>query len=514
MNENNCKRQPMRHSSTGRFKLSTRTLLASASVVAFALASGGNVLAEPNAPDANASQGPVQHQTQRIAMPSFADVAERVTPAVVNVMVVVDGVGTTVLRGMPNLPNGTPMPESFRHFFQQPGRSGPHQTRGVGSGFLVDANGYIVTNNHVIDEADEVRVTLQDGTKLKAQVVGRDDKTDLALLKIDAGRPLPFVALADAAKPRVGDWVLAVGNPFGLGGSVNAGIVSAQGRDINAGPYDDYIQIDAPINRGNSGGPLFDAQGRVIGVNTAIFSPTGGNVGIGFAIPADTVRDVVASLRSDGRVARGWLGIEIQPITDELAAALRLTETKGALVAGVVPDGPATQVDLQPGDVILGVGGQTVDDYKDLPKLVAAAKAGSQLTLDVVRNGDPRRIVVKIGAMPDDGDVAARSPEPASAPGPRLGLYLTALTPELRDRQGLAADAAGVMIVKVEPDSPAERAGIEPGTLISMVGTQTVTTPQEVVTAVHKAAEEKQGSVLLRIQKDGNPLFIAVPFAA
>jgi serine protease Do len=509
MNDSNRVPQQARPAPAGGFKPSQRTLIAGA--VALALA-GGAVLAQVNSLDTG--PGLSQTQAQAPAMPSFADVAERVSPAVVNVMVVGNGVGSGEVQGLPDLPEGAPRDELFRHFFQQPGPSGPHHTQGVGSGFLVDADGYIVTNNHVIDGADEVRVTLYDGAKFKARVVGRDDKTDVALLKIDAGRPLPYVALNDSAKARVGDWVLAVGNPFGLGGSVNAGIVSAQGRDINSGPYDDYIQIDAPINRGNSGGPLFDAQGRVIGVNTAIYSPTGGNVGIGFAIPADAVRSVVAALRTDGRVARGWLGVEIQPVTDELASALRLKEPTGVLVAGVVPDGPAAHIDLKPGDVILSAGGQTIRDYKELPKLVAATKAGTPLTLEVVRNGEPRQVVAKVGAMPDDSKVADRSPDPTATAGPRLGLYLAPLTPELRREQGLDADATGVFVAKVEPNSPAERAGIEPGTLISMVGAQPVTTPQQVVAAVRKAAEEKQGTVLLRVQKDGNPLFVAVPFAA
>ncbi len=509
MNDSNRARQPVRPAPAGGFKPSPRTLIAGA--VALALA-GGAVLAQVNALDTG--PGRSQAQAQAPAMPSFADVAERVSPAVVNVMVVGDGVGSAEVQGLPELPDGAPMDEFFHHFFRQPGPSGPHHTQGVGSGFLVDADGYIVTNNHVIDGADEVRVTLYDGAKFKARVVGRDDKTDLALLKIDAGRALPYVELAQGAKARVGDWVLAVGNPFGLGGSVNAGIVSAQGRDINSGPYDDYIQIDAPINRGNSGGPLFDAQGRVIGVNTAIYSPTGGNVGIGFAIPADTVRSVVAALRTDGRVERGWLGLEIQPVTDELAAALGLKEASGVLVAGVVPDGPAAHSDLKPGDVIQSAGGQTIKDSKDLPKLVAATKAGTPLTLEVVRNGEPRQIEARVGAMPDDRKLADRSPDPTAAAGPRLGLYLAPLTPELRREQGLDADATGVFVAKVEPNSPADRAGIEPGTLISMVGAQPVTTPQQVVAAVREAAEEKQGTVLLRIQKDGNPLFVAVPFAA
>jgi serine protease Do len=510
MNGSTPARQPARTVRAGMLKISPRTLIAGA--VALALASGGIVLAQVNTPDTGPGQA--QPQTQATIMPSFADVATRVTPAVVNVMVVGERVGSADAQDLPDLPDGTPFDEFFHHFFQQPHTSGPHHTEGLGSGFLVDADGYIVTNNHVVDGADEVRVTLHDGSKYKARVVGRDDKTDLALIKIDAGHALPYVELSQGTKARVGDWVLAVGNPFGLGGSVSAGIVSAEGRDIHSGPYDDYIQVDAPINRGNSGGPLFDAQGHLLGVNTAIYSPTGGSVGIGFAIPADTVRTVVADLRTDGRVDRGWLGVEIQPVTDDLAAALGLKDTSGVLVAGVMPDGPAAQTDLQPGDVIRSAGGQPIKDYKDLPRLVAATKAGTSLTLEVVRNGKPLEIVAKVGAMPDDQQQAERTPDTKAANGPRLGLYLVPLTPQLRREQGLDAGTTGVLVSKVEPDSPADRAGIEPGTLISMVGGQPVTTPKQVIAAVRKAAEEKQGAVLLRIQKDGNSLFVAVPFAA
>ena len=507
MNDSNQIRNPVRPASPGLLAVSSRSLLAGA--VALALATGGLVYAHANGPDT----GPVTAQTHAPALPSFADVAERVTPAVVNVMVVTEATHSGGMQGMPELPDGAPPAEFFRHHFQQPGSSGPQQTRGVGSGFLVDADGYIVTNNHVVAEADEVTITLHDGAKFKARVVGRDDKTDLALIKIDAGRPLPFVELGSSAKARVGDWVLAVGNPFGLGGSVNAGIVSAQGRDIHSGPYDDYIQIDAPINTGNSGGPLFDAQGRVIGVNTAIYSPTGGNVGIGFAIPVDAVRTVVAALRTGGQVERGWLGVQIQAVTDELAAALGLKEATGVLVAGVVPNGPASQL-IKPGDVILSAGGQTLKDYRDLPKLVAALKAGTRLNLDILRNGEPRTIEATVGPMPDERKLAEQPSDKAAAGGPRLGIYLAPLTPQLRRDQGLDADSSGVFVTKVEPNSPAHRAGIEPGTVISMVSGQAVTTPEQIIAAVRKAAQDKQGSVLLRIEKGGNPLFVAVPFAA
>lgn len=483
---------------------------AAAAAVALTLAAGGLAVAQTQTAPPAVSPSVVQP-----AMPSFADVAERVSPAVVNVTVVSEPTAETPRMVHPGIPEGTPMDEFFRKFFEQPGMSGQRRAQGAGSGFVIDPSGLVVTNNHVIDGASEVTVTLNDGAKYKATVVGRDDKTDIALLKIDAGRPLPHVDLGDSGTARVGDWVLAVGNPFGLGGSVNAGIVSARGRDIHSGPYDDYIQIDAPINRGNSGGPLFDAYGRVIGVNTAIYSPTGGNVGIGFAIPAETVRTVVADLRTNGRVERGWLGLQIQPVTEELAAGLGLKDTSGVLVADVLRDGPAAGTDLKPGDVILSTDGQPLRDYKDLPKRVAAIKAGTRMTLDVMRAGQPVQVAIVVGRMPE-GDTLAQTANPSAAETgqARLGLALAPLTAELRRDRGLSGDSTGVVVTRVEPGSPADQAGIEAGSLISMVGGTPVATPDQVVAAVRAAAEAKREAVVLRVEKDGKHRFVAVPFAA
>jgi serine protease Do len=446
-------------------------------------------------------------------MPSFADVAERVSPAVVNVTVISEASPRMLFKGHPELKEGAPMDEFFRRFFDNPESQGqgPRRSMGAGSGFVVDPQGYIVTNNHVVDGASEVTVTFNDGAKLEAKVLGRDPKTDLALLKVDAAQPLAHVDLGDSASARVGDWVLAVGNPFGLGGTVSAGIISARGRDINSGPYDDYIQIDAPINRGNSGGPLFDAYGRVIGVNTAIYSPTGGNVGIGFAIPAETVRSIVADLQSKGRVDRGWLGVQIQPVTDEIAAGLGLEGTKGVLVADILPDGPAAGSDLKAGDVIVRAGGQVMEDYKDLPKLIAATEAGTTMRLDIVRDGKPATVSITIGSMPEDETLAKNDASPAANEGERrLGLYLAPLTPEIRSQNGIADGAEGVFVAKVQSNSPAERAGIEVGSVISMVGAEPVSTPDQVVQAVRRALEENRDALVLRVEKDGRPLFVAV----
>jgi serine protease Do len=456
-------------------------------------------------------------------LPSFADVVERVTPAVVNVTVaqeIPERVGG--FHGqLPSLPEGTPLREFFEQFAQQFGAA-PEQTtpgfsiprEGEGSGFIVDPSGYIVTNNHVIDKADRIEVTLNDGTEFDAQIVGRDAKTDLALIKIDADQPLPHVDLGSAEHARVGDWVLAVGNPFGLGGTVNAGIISARGRDIQSGPYDDYLQIDAPINRGNSGGPLFDVNGNVIGVNTAIYSPTGGNIGIGFAIPAETVAGVVDDLRTKGRVDRGWLGVQIQPVTEEVAASLGLADTRGVLVADVLPGTPAEAAGVRSGDVILAVDDEQMDDYRELTRLIASIDAGSKVDLTVMRGGKTRRIGVTIGSMPQQ-DVAAAGAAPTTGPRdePRIGLYLMPLTPELRSERGLPSDASGVVVSRVQPGSPAARSGIEAGSLISMVGQQNVDSPDQVSELVREAIEQKRPAVLLRVEQDGEQRFVAVPLS-
>lgn len=446
---------------------------------------------------------------------SFADVVERVTPAVVNVTVAAEAQQAMAApHGQIPMPDeDSPLYEFFKRFggIDEMPMPGPRQRQGEGSGFIIDAEGHIVTNNHVVDGATRIEVTLNDGQQYEATVVGRDPKTDLALIKIDTDDSLPYVKLGDSTGARVGDWVLAVGNPFGLGGSVNAGIISARGRDINSGPYDDYIQIDAPINRGNSGGPLFDARGNVIGVNTAIFSPSGGNIGIGFAIPAETAAEIVADLKTKGRVDRGWLGVQIQPVTDEVAASLGLSETKGVLVADVLTGTPAEAAGIRSGDIILEAAGETMVEYRDLTKLIAGIDAGTEIELEVLRSGETIRVPVTIGQMPSE-DLAqnASSNEPAGDE-PRIGLYLMPLTPELRAERGIAEDATGVLVAQVAPGSPAQAAGIKAGSLISMVGQQAVTQPSQVVEAVQAAAAASRPSVLLRIEQDGEQRFIAVP---
>ncbi len=454
---------------------------------------------------------PVMPVLAQAALPSFADVAERVSPAVVNVQVRATANQPLALRGQQGMPDNLPVPEFFRRFFEERSSSTPHQMQGQGSGFIIDADGLVVTNHHVIEGATEITVVLNDSSSHIAQIVGYDEKSDLALLKITAGKPLAAVEFGDSTQARVGDWVLAVGNPFGLGGSVNAGIISARGRDIHAGPYDDYLQIDAAINRGNSGGPLFDTSGRVIGVNTAIFSPTGGNVGIGFAIPAETVKQVVSQLRKNGHVERGWLGIQIQALTPELATGLGLNKPGGVLVAEVIPNGPASQSNLRVGDVIVSINGELIESPKDLPKRVAATAAGTRINLEVWRHGKPWQVAVTVGVLPEQAQAATASdPAQPDANQVVLGMAVVALTPALCRQQGLDPDLQGVFVARVQPGSTAARAGIEAGAALAMVGAEPVDSPARFAAAVRKAVTEQRQTLLLLVEQGGQALFVAV----
>jgi len=445
---------------------------------------------------------------------SFADLVERVTPAVVNVSTV-QTAKETEQRGMPNIPGmpefppGSPFEEFFKQFQEQ--QRGGHQQRpekqaALGSGFIIDASGYVVTNNHVIDGADEIAVTTHDGTKLEAKLVGRDAKTDLALLKVDAGKPLPYLEFGDSDTARVGDWVIAIGNPFGLGGTVTSGIVSARGRDIQAGPYDDFLQLDASINRGNSGGPTFDVQGRVIGINTAIFSPNGGSVGIGFAIPSNLAKGVIAQLRQNGSVSRGWLGVQIQQVTPEIAESLGLKDTKGALVADVTPHSPAAKAKLAAGDVILSLDGRQIDTIKDLTRMVADTKIGSDVKLQVLRKGKQQTFNVKLDQMPDQPKVAAATPDSQST-DTILGLTLSKIDKASRRKFGLPESIEGVLVVDAE-EGPG--VSLRPGDVIVEVGSEPVVSPEQVAAKVKEAQETGRGAVLLRVSRGGTEQFVAV----
>ncbi len=383
------------------------------------------------------------------------------------------------------------------------------KAQGVGSGFVISPDGHIVTNHHVISEADEVHVVLNDGRRLSAQVRGTDPKTDLALLKVETDEPLPYVAFGDSDAAKAGDWVLAIGNPFGLGGSVTSGIISARGRDIQSGPYDDYLQIDAPINRGNSGGPLFDLTGQVIGVNTAIYSPTGGNVGIGFAVPAAQAKPVVEQLMAKGHVERGWLGVQIQTVTDALAESLDLRHAQGALVGEVTADSPAARAGIRVGDVIMVFDGQKVKELKDLPRLVADAEPGVSAPVSVWREGKVRDLHVTIQRAPYTTLSAAEPAGTASTEG-KLGLAVAPMTPELRERFDIDKSVRGTLVVEVESGSAAEQRGLNAGDVIVQAGRTPVTKPDELATIVREAADAERENVLLLVHRKGNQWFVAV----
>ncbi len=444
----------------------------------------------------------------------FADLVDRLLPAVVNISTV----QTSEKRNedqpsppSPNLPPGSAFEEFFRQFFDR-----QRPTTSLGSGFIISTSGYIVTNNHVVEEADEITVTLQDETRLTAEVVGRDAKTDLALLKVKASGDLPTVTFGDSSKLRVGDWVVAIGNPFGLGGTVTAGIVSGRQRDIRAGPYDDFIQTDASINQGNSGGPMFNVAGEVVGINTAILAPAGHSVGVGFAIPSNLAGPILEQLEKFGRARRGWLGVQIQTVTEEIARALGLPEASGALVAAVTADGPAEEHGIKVGDVILRFDGRDVGKMRRLPRLVAETAAGKSVAVEVWRDRGPRSITVVLGEFPDD-DVrtAARTATGVAARSVKiteLGFTVSLLTPELRKKFELDVAAEGVVVTAVAKNGPAARKAIVPGTIIRKIGPdqRTVETPSEIAGVARDVGKAGQTTVLLFVELRGTQRFVAL----
>lgn len=495
------------HARAGIFARHQRKFFASAAIVA-AIAAAIQLSAPSTA--AHAAVPPATFATQ--SPESFAELVKAVQPAVVNIATT----ARVKKAGIPEFefPQGSPFEKYFRDFFGnrvpgQPDMGPGPKARALGSGFIIDPEGYVVTNNHVIDNAEEITVTVNGGDQYPAKLVGRDLKTDLAVLKIDAAKPLPYVEFGDSDAAQVGDWVIAVGNPFGLGGTVTAGIISARGRDIQSGPFDDFLQIDAPINQGSSGGPLFDRSGKVVGINTAIFSPSGGNVGIGFAIPSAMAKAVVEQLKESGLVERGFLGVQIQEVTDEIAQSLDLDEAKGALVARVEPGGPAEKAGLKTGDLILEFNGQKVDRLKDLPKLVAATKAGENSKVRILRDGKEQVVNVMVGRMPGDESMAKGASVPGKSEQAKLGLSLAPLTAEYKQRLGLPDDAEGVVIVDVDRSSPAAREGLRAGDVIKRVGNKKVATPKEVIDALERQSNRK--AVLLLVSRQGNDRFIAVP---
>jgi len=445
----------------------------------------------------------------------FADLVDRVMPAVVSVQVKYATVAANEgdqAQGGKQMPNG--MEDFFKQFPQfknmpNPGGQGgdgedqhPNGGMAVGSGFIISADGYAVTNNHVVKDADQVSVTMKDGTEFKAKVIGTDPKTDLALIKIDAeDKKFDYVSFTKD-EPRVGDWVMAVGNPFGLGGTVTTGIVSALGRDIGSGPYDNFMQIDAAINRGNSGGPAFNLEGEVVGINTAIFSPSGGSVGIGFAIPASTAENVIESLKENGKVTRGWLGVQIQPVTEDIAESLGLKDAKGAIVADVTEDSPALAAGVKQGDTILQIDGKDVSDSRDLSRKVAGIKPGDAVPLTVIRDGKTMNLEVKIGTMPDDPKMAAKDGKDAGDKSVSLANLGLKVAP--------AQDGPGVTVTEVEPGSAAAERGLKVGdTILEVAGTE-VHAPSDVRAAL-KGNDKKR--VLMLVKTEDGQRFIALPNA-
>ena len=449
---------------------------------------------------------------------SVADIAERLTPAVVNISTSqIDSSGDDSVP-MPDLPEGSPFREFFEEFFdrqesdpERPQR--PRRMSSLGSGFVIDPDGIIVTNNHVIEQADEVEVNFADGSTLTAEVVGRDLKTDLAVLRVDPPAPLPFVEFGDSNAIRVGDWVMAIGNPFGLGGSVTLGIISARNRNINSGPYDDFIQTDAAINRGNSGGPLFDMNGNVVGVNTAIISPTGGSIGIGFAIPAVIAKNVIDQLVEFGVTRRGWLGVRIQSVGEDIAQSLGLDEPKGALIADVTPAGPAETSGIKPGDVVVRFDGKDVEEMRDLPRIVADTPVGKTVVVEVMRDGELQQLEVEIGRLEEGEVVAGESEDDPEAERTVLGMTLAPVSDELREQFKISSDAQGAVVTEVDPEGPAAEKNIEPGDVITEAGERDVVNPADVAARVRELQAEGRGSILLLVRKtasDGDPSFVAL----
>jgi serine protease Do len=508
--------------------LSARKFALMASVVAGLGIAGYGLSPAPHDVFSSAAHAQVDKQVkQQVAQPTgFADIVERVKPSVISVRV---NIGEKLAKNdtsdnddsSPFQP-GSPMERFFKRFGGPDGmppglRGGPRgggrgQVTGQGSGFFISPDGYAVTNNHVVDGADKVEVTADDGKVYKAKVIGTDPRTDVALIKVEGGSDFPFAKLSDK-KPRIGDWVLAVGNPFGLGGTVTAGIVSASGRDIGNGPYDDFIQIDAPVNKGNSGGPAFNTEGEVMGVNTAIYSPSGGSVGIAFSIPASTVKTVIAQLKEKGTVSRGWIGVQIQPVTADIADSLGLKKAEGALVAEPQPNGPAAKAGIESGDVITAVNGETVKDARELARTIGALAPGAAVKLNVLHKGKDTVVNLTLGQLPNsveakaDTDNSDKGSAKRGTDVPRLGLTLAPAD------SVAGAGKDGVVVTEVDPKSAAAERGFKEGDVILEVGGKSVTNARDVREALDAARTDNKNSVLMRVKSGGSSRFVAVPLA-
>src|SRR5258707_1266255 len=512
-----------------RSLFSARKFALMASVVAGLGVAGYGLSPAPHDVFSSAAHAQVDKQVkQQVAQPTgFADIVERVKPSVISVRVNVgeklakdDSANKNDDNDSPFQP-GSPMERFFKRFGGPDGmppglRGGPRggnrgQVTGQGSGFFISPDGYAVTNNHVVDGADKVEVTADDGKVYKAKVIGTDARTDVALIKVEGGSNFPFAKLSDS-KPRIGDWVLAVGNPFGLGGTVTAGIVSASGRDIGNGPYDDFIQIDAPVNKGNSGGPAFNMQGEVVGVNTAIYSPSGGSVGIACSIPAPTVKNVIAQLKDKGAVSRGWIGVQIQPVTSDIADSLGLKNAEGALVADPQKDGPAAKAGIDSGDIITAVNGQSVKDARELARIIGGFAPGTTAKLDVLHKGKSKVVSLTLGQLPNTQEAKAdiEADRKGSTQGfevPRLGM--TVAPADKVDGAG----KEGVVVTKVDPKSAAADRGLKKGDVILEVAGKSVANPGDVREAIEAARGDKKSSVLMRLRSGDASHYVAVPLA-
>jgi len=508
-----------------RSLFSARKFALMASVVAGLGIAGYGLSPAPHDVFSSAAQAQVDKQVRQVAQPTgFADIVERVKPSVISVRV---NIGEKVAKDDTANKNddsdspfqpGSPMERFFKRFGGPDGmppgmRGGPRgNNRGQGSGFFISPDGYAVTNNHVVDGADKVEVTTDDGKVYKAKVIGTDPRTDVALIKVEGGSNFPFAKLSDS-KPRIGDWVLAVGNPFGLGGTVTAGIVSASGRDIGNGPYDDFIQIDAPVNKGNSGGPAFNTEGEVMGVNTAIYSPSGGSVGIAFSIPASTVKTVIAQLKDKGSVSRGWIGVQIQPVTADIADSLGLKKAEGALVAEPQANGPAAKAGIQSGDVITAVNGETVKDARELARTIGGLAPGAAVKLNVLQKGQDKVINLTLGQLPNsveakaDTDKSDKGSAKRGTDVPKLGLTLAPAD------SVAGAGKDGVVVTEVDPKSAAAERGFKEGDVILEVAGKSVTTAGDVREALDAARTDNKNSVLMRVKSGGSSRFVAVPIA-
>ena len=451
----------------------------------------------------------------------ISDVAERVIDAVVNISTSqkVEARNTP----MPQLPNDPQLDELFRDFFNRRGQNdpqnrerGPRRVNSLGSGFVIDAAGIVVTNNHVIAEADEITVILNDGTRLKAELIGKDQKTDLALLRVKPDKPLKAVKFGDSERLRLGEWVIAIGNPFSLGGTVTAGIVSARNRDINSGPYDNYIQTDASINRGNSGGPLFNLEGEVVGVNTAIISPSGGSIGIGFAVPSKTALPVIDQLKQFGETRRGWLGVRIQQVTDEIAESLKISPPRGALVAGIDDKGPAKPAGIEPGDVIIKFDGKDIKEMRDLPRVVADTPIGKQTPVIIIRKGKEETKTVTLGRLEDGEKVAAADPKGDAAPDKgvvkkTLGIELANMSDDLRKRYKIKDSVKGVVITGIDANSPAADKRLSAGDVIVEIAQEAVANADDLQSKIDKLKKDGRKSALMLVAgADGELRFVAL----